>query len=209
MAKVEFKQNKNSSILKIEDASEQHIHHLIDGLFASIGVAAIPPIQQLQVDATPEKITSVTATVNKIKELPKQATPEEPDPAIVEAVTNFVNELSEGEEKDDKETTLGNAMRKGIATLMPTVVDSRPEHYRTGVMKELGKPDRYKCRYKCTRCENEGNRYIKEGERSVYCHACNQVLITKKAVRDSKEFKADTWQNWYIAGDMKPSAVLV
>lgn len=76
-------------------------------------------------------------------------------------------------------------------------------YFTTGYKIRNGEK-RYKCYYRCPKCNGKGQHYIPEDTHTVNCHTCNTVMMVQKAVPDSEEFKKDMYNNWYVAGNQRP-----
>lgn len=90
------------------------------------------------------------------------------------------------------------------------VPDNAPEHVKTGIKKGVdGKPNRYQCRYRCTKCEKTGKHFIPEGVETVDCHHCQASLQVKKATPGTQGIQPDKFKNWFVAGKQLPVSEFV
>ena len=58
----------------------------------------------------------------------------------------------------------------------------------------------YRLRYNCPKCNEQGNHYVPENVKSVFCHSCSQPLIPKQATK--KFLEKDEWGNFFVANEM-------
>jgi hypothetical protein len=79
---------------------------------------------------------------------------------------------------------------------MNDVVDSRPEHYRTGI-KEENNVKKYQCRSVCT-CGNQQTNYIIPTQAHINCKSCGKRHKTRWAKQGYLE--KDSRNNFFIAG---------
>lgn len=67
---------------------------------------------------------------------------------------------------------------------------------------------RYRCHYKCPKCKSEGNRYITSefDTPKVDCHQCGHKMDVFPVTDKNDNYKniKDDFDNWYVAGDMRP-----
>lgn len=197
---------QDSSHMNIEQATEDHITKVIDGFFALSGVSPTspPPIVKPVVQPIPQET---------VKQKEKKFYPNKTEESSVKEPVQVVGTSTTGDAvKEVAKHAHNNIQIHGNPTTMEEVYPSNksdfptnvPDHVRTGIKKKANEPNRYKCRYKCVKCDKQSNHFIPEGTRTVDCHYCQTALDVKKATPGTQGIQPDKFMNWYVAGNQRP-----
>lgn len=199
--RVDLQQNREvSSFMEISNAKPEQVDQVIQGFFGFFNV-----------------------TINPVKETVKEVA-KEVEPPIVNMRKPFATETA----LPVHQGTIGQVLNRGVVAAETTVKHvandtaiyndepatmkdamahispNAPEHVFTGVKKEAGKPNRYQCRYRCTKCKKAGKHFIPEGVETVDCHHCQTSLPVKKATPGTQGIQPDKFMNWFVAGEQLP-----
>lgn len=110
-----------------------------------------------------------------------------------------LDELIKGNTNDDNVQAIINGdIEIGVSTSYLDV--NHPlHHYQTGILINNELDKRFKCRYRCSSCKHEANRYITMAQPYVNCHNCNYEMRVRNIGSESTDY--DDFNNFYIAGD--------
>ena len=200
--KVDLQQNREvSSFLEISDAKPEQVDQVIQGFFGFFNVAinpakkeVKPPVSKMQQAFEDGKARQAFATETALPV--HQGTIGQVLNRGTVAAQPTVKHVANDTEIHGEPETMNDAMKH--------ISPNAPEHVFTGVKKEAGKPNRYQCRYRCTKCKAAGKHFIPEGVETVDCHKCQTSLPVKKATPGTQGIQPDKFMNWFVAGEQLP-----
>ncbi|RXZ77929.1 hypothetical protein EBB07_28115 [Paenibacillaceae bacterium] len=123
--------------------------------------------------------------------------------------------------KDNKiiATDLKESLIKNHESLKNTYKskDDSPDYYRTGIKVDSNSSPRYKLRYKCDKCHDNGIHYVYANSKFTWCHSCDHKLIVKPAIpkyhrtvvkqEEINESYRDSLGNFFIAGNYRDTSL--
>lgn len=124
--------------------------------------------------------------------------------SITETVISSFTNAKELKDKDFVKAYDVNNGYVGETIEIDSSNKSTPEHYITGIKKENGNQDRYKCRYICPSCGAKENKYLYKYSEYMSCRLCEE-RIPVTWIEDEYDTEADKYKNYAYAGKYKPS----
>lgn len=109
-------------------------------------------------------------------------------------------------DSDQKDLVKAYDVNKGYIGKTIDIDNSKkvtPEHYTTGIKKQDGEQNRYKCRYICPNCGAKENKYLYKYSEYMYCRLCNEKMPVTW-MEDYYEAETDKYNNFAFAGKFKP-----
>jgi DNA-directed RNA polymerase subunit RPC12/RpoP len=212
---IKLKDGEKESEMKMVDVEPQHQLALMDGVFRffdlDIDFKEMADVYHRSGKAYKEFFDGMdTEEAGQKDEKTIVNSKEKVKPKSNVTAEQFEAAYQEKPAVEETKQVASNKVESKVEGYHPEYEFTNDNYYATGIKYDSLNRPLYRVRYKCPRCKDESNKYVKSGTKEVQCWQCSKKMDVRPATvhgapqkeKDPNLFR-DQNGNFYIAGSFE------